>query len=212
MRGVVVAGGAAIALVASAFSAQGAPLPSDAPPGEMRVNLRTVNGSGCPAGTVGVEAAPDRSSFTVNYSQYLARAGAGAEATDARQNCQLVLDVDAPEGYTYAVFGLDHSGYAHLAAGARGLQRSAYYFQGSPSTEEVTHELTGPYDGPWHTSDSDAFEELVWAPCGEDRHLNVNTELRVDAGDADPRQSVSFLAMRATDVPATTYHLTWKQC
>ncbi|MDT0345762.1 DUF4360 domain-containing protein [Streptomyces litchfieldiae] len=212
MSGILVAGGAIAALFASTVSAGSAPAAAEAPPEGVRVGIETVNGSGCPAGTVGVSLSPDRGSFTVNYSEYLARVGAGADPTGFRKNCQLVLNIGSPAGWTYAVSGLDHSGYAHLERGATGEQNSAYYFQGSSGTTSVSHDFTGPYDDEWQTSDSASMGELVWAPCGEQRFLNVNTELRVDAGSSDAEHSVSFLAMRSTDVPATTYHLTWKRC
>jgi hypothetical protein len=54
---------------------------------------------------------------------------------------------------------------------------------------------------------------LVFAPCGVQRNLNVNTELRVSAGTSDPTSTTSFMVMDSTDGSlSTVYHLTWMQC
>lgn len=210
------AAGATAALVAATLGAQGAsavsaaPVASAAPAEQVGISIETVNGSGCPSGTAKVTAASDNSSITVTYSDYLAQVGVGADPTDVRKNCQLVLDVDAPSGYTYAIFGLDHRGYAYLQDGATARQQARYYFQGEPDAVLTSHDFTGPYQGSWHTSDT--MEELHWAPCDAERFLNVNTELRVNAGGSDWRESPSFMAMRSTETPGSTFHLAWKRC
>jgi hypothetical protein len=214
MPGILAAGGAAVALFAAALSAQGgqgAPATEAAPSEATQVSIETVNGSGCPAGTAKVSVSSDNSTLTVTYSDYYALVGVGAAPTDFRKNCELALNVKQPAGYTYAIFGLDYSGHAHIESGATGTQRSEYFFQGSTGGVVRSHTITGPYDGDWSTSDN-TEDQLVWAPCDAQRFLNVNTELRVDAGSSDTAHSASLLAMRSTDVPASTYHLTWKKC
>ncbi|GAB3965887.1 hypothetical protein GCM10027615_11920 [Plantactinospora veratri] len=80
---------------------------------------------------------------------------------------------------------------------------------GSSSTAQTSHEFTGPYNGGWRTSDRAAA--LVYAPCGEARNLNVNTELRVDGGNAD--NGTSFMAMDSSRGSVrSVYHLSWKEC
>ncbi|BCK68336.1 hypothetical protein Srufu_022890 [Streptomyces libani subsp. rufus] len=52
----------------------------------------------------------------------------------------------------------------------------------------------------------------MYAPCGEERYFNINTEMRVDAKSADPK-STSYMAMDSTDGSINTlYHFAWKQC
>ena len=57
MSGVLLAGGAAAALFASAFSAQGVSPTPDVPPEKIQISVNTVNGSGCPKGTAAVAVA-----------------------------------------------------------------------------------------------------------------------------------------------------------
>jgi hypothetical protein len=185
-----------------------------APPTDrIIIDVVTVNGSGCPAGTAAVAVSPDNTAFTVTYSQYLAQVGVGAKKTDFRKNCQLNLRVHVPQGFTYAVAQADYRGFAHLENGATGLERANYYFQGTSPTASATHPLNGPYDDDWQTTDSTDLASLVFAPCGEERNLNINTELRVNAGTSDPTTTNSFVSMDSTDGSIKTiYHFAWKKC
>jgi hypothetical protein len=205
-------------LLASLFAPQSA-APADVqaasapPPGRVTVEVVTVNGSGCRAGTAAVAAASDNTAFTVTYSDYLAQVGVGAAPTDFRKNCQLALQVHVPQGFTFAIAQADYRGFAHLVSGASGLQRANYYFQADSATAFVSHPFGGPLSDYWQTTDRTAEAALVFAPCGEERILNVNTELRVNAGSSDPSKTTSFMAMDSTDGSVrTVYHFAWKEC
>ncbi|MEE6258314.1 DUF4360 domain-containing protein [Plantactinospora sonchi] len=177
---------------------------------KIAISVETVNGSGCPAGTANVSTAADNTAFTITYSDYLAQAGGGARPTDARKNCQLNLRVQVPQGLTYAISQVDLQGFAHLRRGATGLQVSHYYFTGMSATAQTSHEFTGPYSDDWRATDRAAT--LVYAPCDQQRLLNINTELRVDAGSADA-ESTSFMTMDSTRGSVrSVYHLSWRQC
>src|SRR6188474_114001 len=98
------------------------------------IDVVTVNGSGCPAGTAAVAVSPDNTAFTVTYSTYLAQVGVGATPIDMRKNCQLNIVVHVPQGFTYAIAQADYRGFAHLASGATAIERANYYFQGTSPT------------------------------------------------------------------------------
>ncbi|MQS17666.1 DUF4360 domain-containing protein [Streptomyces kaniharaensis] len=207
---VLAATGVAASLFSSpAFGADSLPTPPD----RIVIDVATVNGSGCPAGTAAVAVSPDNTAFTVTYSSYLAQVGVGSKPTDFRKNCQLNLRVHVPQGFTYAIASADYRGFAHLEAGATAAQRASYYFQGQPETTYRTHRFSGPRDDNWQATDTVDIAALVFAPCGEQRNFNINTELRVGAGSSDPASTTSFMTMDSTDGSINTvYHLAWKQC
>jgi hypothetical protein len=187
---------------------------SDAPPPEkIVVDLVTVNGSGCPAGTAAVSVNPDSTKVMLSFSQYFAAAGVGAALVDSRKNCQVNFIIHAPQGYSYAIPGATYTGFAELARGAIGTVRTNYYFTGSSATNLVQHVLRGPLSDTWALEDQLPLESLLWSPCGELRNVNANTELRVYAGTSDPAATSSFLVMDSLGIDASvTYHLRWKRC
>jgi hypothetical protein len=183
------------------------------PPDHITIDVVTVNGSGCPAGTAAVAVAPDNKAFTVTYSDFLAQVGVGARPTDFRKNCQLNLRVNVPQGFTYGIASADYRGFAHLEQGATGMERANYYFQGMSQTEYRSHSYAGPFSDDWQATDTTELAAIVYHPCGELRNFNINTELRVNAGKSDPKTTTSFMSMDSTDGSIdTTYHFSWKEC
>ncbi|MFH8799757.1 DUF4360 domain-containing protein [Streptomyces sp. NPDC017936] len=206
-------GSAAAALVTAALPAH---TPSSVfdnpPPDKIVIDVATVNGSGCPAGTAAVAVSEDNTAFTVTYSDYLAQAGGNSDPTAFRKNCQLSLVVHVPQGFTYAIASADYRGFASLQPGASAVQRASYYFQGSSSTVFKNHTFTGAYNDNWQATDVTDWAQLVYAPCGVQRNFNINTELRVNAGTSSPGK-VSFMTMDSTDGDiSTVYHMAWKEC
>ncbi|HEX2132832.1 MAG TPA: DUF4360 domain-containing protein [Actinophytocola sp.] len=206
MLSMIAAAGMALSIVATPATAQ-----DDRPSERITVDVVTVNGSGCPAGTAAVATASDNTAFTVTYSDYVAQVGRGADPTDMRKNCQLSLRVHIPSGFTYAIAQADYRGFAHLAHGAEATQQASYYIQGTSPTRRSSHPIDGAYSDNWQFTDRTEVAELVYAPCGEERNLNINTELRVNAGSSG--SASSFVTMDSTDGAASTkYHFSWKRC
>jgi hypothetical protein len=186
---------------------------ADAPPADRIVlDVQSVNGSGCPPGTAGIAVLSDNTGFRVTYREFLARAGGSVDPTDFRKNCQLSLLVHVPQGFTFAIASAEYRGRARLESGASALQRTNYYFQGSPSNHYVDHSFAGPLSALWETRDVTPVAELVYAPCGEYRGLNVNTELRVDEGSQNANKT-SSMSMRSSEGNVDTiYNFHWKHC
>jgi hypothetical protein len=77
-------------------------------------------------------------------------------------------------------------------------------------TTTVVHNIKTPLDDNWIASDEVPIASVAWHPCGEQRNLNINTELRVAKGTST---AVSYVTMDSTDGSITTqYHLAWRKC
>ncbi|MGW0391858.1 DUF4360 domain-containing protein [Streptomyces sp. NPDC003042] len=199
--------GSLVALVPSS----GAAAPT-APSERVTVDVATVNGSGCRPGSATVAVAPDNSAFTVTYSEYVAQAGGGVSAVEGRKNCLLSLIVHVPQGFTYAVAKVDYRGFGSLREGAIGTQKASYYFQGMSQTAYRTHKFHGELDDNWQATDTTGVQALAYAPCGEKRNFNINTELRAEVGTSDPAKT-SYMTLDSTDGGINSvYHFSWKQC
>jgi hypothetical protein len=148
------------------------------------LEIVTVNGSGCPAGDADVKT--DGRTFTVGYHTFLARAGGGSSPLDQRKNCQLNIRVNVPQGYTYGLARTTYEGYAHLQEGATGLARISTYLQGTSPTATVSQPFTGPFSDDWALQYRPGPADVQWSPCGSPRNININAEVRVSLGTADP--------------------------
>lgn len=213
-KGIAVSAAAAIAglAVTAGLAAPASAAPLRRGPDGVTIEIATVNGSGCPAGTAAVAVSEDKEAFTVTYSEYMAQAGGSSSPTDFRKNCQLNMKVHVPQGFTYAIASADYRGFAWLEPGATAVEKASYYFQGMPLTSAISHTLKGEYADNWQFTDTNDVAQLVYKPCGEERNFNINTELRVLKGTSDPA-NVSFISMDSTDGSIkTTYHFAWQQC
>ncbi|MDX3663493.1 DUF4360 domain-containing protein [Streptomyces sp. ID05-26A] len=203
----------AAALLASAIIIPPGAPDETPPPDHITIDIVTVNGSGCPAGTAAVAVSEDNKAFTVTYSDYLAQVGVGARPTDFRKNCQLNLRVNVPQGFTYGIAQADYRGFAHLERGAYAIQKANYYFQGMSQNDSAQHRYNGPHSDDWQATDQTEVAAIVYSPCGEKRNFNINTELRVYPGSSNTATTTSFVSMDSTDGAIdTTYQFSWKTC
>lgn len=210
-------GGMTMAMaLAAALLSPGAATEERPPPGSVRIEPAVVSGSGCAVWpTTSVAVAPDNSGFTMSFGSSPVQVGVGSKPGDARKNCQFAMDVQVPKGFTYAVTGKEHTGYAHLAKGASGQLTVGHYFEGVSGRSSRTYRFTGPYDDAWLASDFDDIGINTYAPCGERRYLVLTTELRVDAGTSDPATTTSVLGLNDMDPGGTAtarYRLAWQRC
>jgi hypothetical protein len=184
--------------------------PNAAAPGGVTLAV-TANGSGCrPGGTVRTNVDRDNNGFRAEFDQLAAMAGGRAQPVDARRNCQFNLRVNGmPDGYQYTVVDAVYRGFGHLAAGATGLQRTTYYFQGSTDSVSPEHRFAGPLNDFWTVRDRGP---TVWSPCHLQRNANINLELRASAGAPAPAP-LSFLSMTSWENRAfARFRLAWRTC
>src|SRR4051812_15956096 len=140
MRKMILIGSAISALLASLLigsPASAAPViwtPVPPPSDHIVIDIVTVIGSGCPAGSYAVAPAPDNTAFTVTYSNYVATVPAGTGVFTVRRNCQINILVHVPTGFTYAIAQADYRGWYSLAPRASFTESALYYFQGQSGT------------------------------------------------------------------------------
>ncbi|MEU4160164.1 DUF4360 domain-containing protein [Actinoplanes sp. NPDC026670] len=181
---------AAVLTTALAIPLAAAPAQAAAAAPAITVEVIASNGSGCAPGTASVVSNGDNTGFRVRYRDFVAEAGGGAAVIDRRKNCQLGVLVTIPDGWTIAIASANYRGKAFLRSGASALQRTSYYWQGTTTTERKDVTFTGPLNGLWTTWD--VAPVLTYAECGSQSVLNVNTELRVDAGASTGTSSMSM--------------------
>jgi hypothetical protein len=178
------------------------------PSAKVTLAVAAAAGSGCAPGTAAVVANSDNTGFRVRYSDFVAQAGGSADPTDSRKNCQVAVLVTVPAGWTFGIAEANYRGRAKLRAGATGLQRTNYYWQGSSENNSIEQTFTGPLNTVWSTKD--VAPVLTYTPCGGSKILNINSELRVNEGTST---GTSSLSMRTSDGDVDTlFNFSWAQC
>lgn len=170
----------------------------------------SYGGSGCPAGTARAVVAPDLKSFTMIFDNYIVNA-AGSNSLD-RKNCQILINFQFPQGWSYSVARMDYRGYYNISAGARGSQTALYYFQGNLQQARLNTVFQGPTEGDYTISDTLGINNLVWSPCGSLSGLNINTSLIAQVGHNNRNGYATLTTDSADGSIQTTYALQWQKC
>ncbi|MEV6235727.1 DUF4360 domain-containing protein [Lentzea sp. NPDC051838] len=173
------------------------------PPGRVTIDIVTVAGTGCRAGSSSVSVQPDNSRFTLDHGEVIGWVGGAAKPADARKICRAQLRITPPQGYTYALAPTTYRGWVHLEPGATATVRFTHTFQGE-MPHESTHHFSGPDDDYWERADP----EGPGLPCGQAKLVTIVTDVRVSLGSADPKRN-SYLA---TDAFSTEHRFTWTRC
>jgi hypothetical protein len=189
-------------------------LPSAVPAADqIHIEDLVYNGTGCPLGSADASVAADGSSFRLRFGEeFVAELGTGVPLLESRKNCQVLLRLQVPQGFTFAIAAVDYRGHANIATGAQGFQKATYYFQGEAEQVSTTRTLDGPFNDDWHFRDQIPIAELVWAPCGIERALNINAQVRL-ARSASSTRSRSLIAMDSERGRLEqVFSLRWRRC
>ncbi len=170
----------------------------------------SYGGSGCPAGSARAVVAPDLKSFTMIFDRYIVNAQ-GSNSID-RKNCQILINFQFPQGWSYSIARMDYRGFYNLSAGASGSQQALYYFQGNLQQARLNTIFRGPTSGDYTISDTLGINNLVWSPCGSISGLNVNTYLLAQVGPNNPNGYAMLTTDSADGSVQTTYSLQWQKC
>jgi hypothetical protein len=195
-----------VAVLGSCVIASGA-MAQEAPEW-VRIRSITYAGSGCQAGTVAQNVAPDRLAFTLLFDSYIAEVGPHISLANSRRNCQINIDLDYPSGWTYTVYSVDYRGFAKLDPGVNAIQKASYYFQGGSGPSKETR-FYGPLEKDYRLRDT--FGNETWSQCRSVRSLNINTQVRLENRFA-PHNSGLITVDSIDGQVIQTYGFVWRRC
>lgn len=176
-----------------------------AAPVAATINVVAANGSGCPAGTssesmVAVTSDPaDSSAAVLEYSNFLVSAGGDASTSSSYLACTVLLDVQVPSGYTFALPVFENSGYASVLDGAKATVNTRMYYTNSALTFSVSDTITGPYNDDWRMSSRDNISSAgIYRPCGQGVYVGLLTVVALSGTPttAGAYSSVSLIQQR----------------
>ena len=181
---------------------------AQAAPG-LQLGVPSYGGSGCPAGSASVSLAPDNSSVSILFDQYIVEAGGATGRTLDRKSCNLAIPVSVPHGYSISLVQVDYRGYNALPMGARSQFNVEYFFAGARGPRK-TKNFFGPQSSDYMLTDSLIAEAVVWSACGAQTQLRVNSSMNVFT-NSSMQQALS--TVDSADVSAgLIYAIQWRRC
>jgi Domain of unknown function (DUF4360) len=210
-RAGLLAGAAALLLTTATAQAAG-PDPST-----VYVQSIRFDGTGCPAGSVGLSFANDRLTFTLIFDQFVASAGPGIDTSENRKTCDLALLLKAPVGWSWAVAGVDVRGFVSVPDPASG--RISVEFQ-YPQTVNpafypaLSTTFAGPIARDYLAHAETPPMQLDWSRCGGANTLRFRVTAEIVGGGAAPSQitadSIDGRIIQGSSMGG--YRLVWQRC
>jgi hypothetical protein len=180
-------------------------------PSHVRLRSLTYAGTGCPAGTVAENLSADFRALTLLFDSFVAEVGPYVSRSEARKNCQLNIDLDYPQGWSYALASVEYRGYVSLDTNVSAAHSTAYYHSGKPTQATLQTNLRGPISKDFQLSDQFGLASYVWSPCDARRSLNLNTQIRID--NSRNRHGSGLMTLEYLRSGAShRYGLVWKRC
>jgi hypothetical protein len=176
---------------------------------EVSIRQITVNGSGCPPGSVASSLSDDATQFTLLFSNFIASSGRGVSAPENRKNCQINLDIRYPNGWSYSVATVDFRGFVSVPRGVTAVQRSNYYFSGQTLQASVESRWSGPRSEDYLVRNQVPIDKVVWSACGRTERGNINTQIRLEG---DLTQSAQMTVDSIDGTLQQIYGIQWRRC
>lgn len=138
-------------------------------------------GSGCPAGSVAVNAAPDWKTLTLEFDKFVVSTGPGISITESRKHCNVKIILRLPQKAMHvAVRTVDYQGFVNLDNKVAAMLTSAIY---TPRTVEQKTDVVASWEGPLsedYSFTGDIAQPVFSANPGDTVSLMIDSIARVD--------------------------------
>ena len=158
-------------------------------------------GSGCPEQQLESEFA-DANTLSINLiSGMEVTSSPEGPISSTRKNCLMVIDIDYPNNWQYALVSATLAGEASIAPSAVAVHKISAHYQGYSTDMIAQLTLSDKEDVTYN--ESIEFQPEEWSPCGRKRHLVKNIQTRIRGTD-----DLSYIRSQ----PQTEIQLKWKRC
>jgi hypothetical protein len=185
---------------------------ADAPnPNEVYIANYQYTGNGCQNGSVATLLSGDAKVLTLLFDSFLveARGGPWGGSTRMQKSCKVDIQLQVPQGYSYAIFNVNTRGFASLSNHDAEARLASRYAFGTRSLELGRVDMRGPYTGDYDSNRSAPLESLVWSACGENRMLTLTTDIEAKARSL----ARAMLTVDSVDASITQeYGIRWRTC
>lgn len=175
-----------------------------------------LTGSGCSESDASASVTPDGTFLSVLFDNFKAEIGNGSsnpQAQALKKQCTVLIDMDVPFGYQYALETTEFRGFAALPASAYGYHRFTQLVpNGVPNMRET--QLRGPI--------GDNYESIVrqkpgrspWSVCNSPQQtVQILAELSVAYLPRTTDRSMAQINLDSVDTGVQSrFKMTWRPC
>jgi hypothetical protein len=104
-----------------------------------RIKAVQYAGSGCPPGTASSSIVNGGTTVTLGFSEYGAQTGGLSQPKDARRNCNVLLDLEYPVGWSYSVATTILQGDATVPKHCKATLGALYSWSGRRDVVRTPH-------------------------------------------------------------------------
>lgn len=148
------------------------------PTGHVSVRNVSYAGSGCSFGSADASLSPNFDSLVVGLDDMYLSVPPLSSRNDLRKNCQFNIDLAIPAGYSYAIAGVSALYNAEIPTHSSVVLHARSYRSGSAATLSLASTIRGLKSEAVRFTAQVSDQSLQWSPCGSNRMLNLNLELR----------------------------------
>lgn len=176
-----------------------------------------LTGSGCSEASASASITPDGQLLSVLFDNYSAEIGIGSQnpnATSIKKDCRVLIDVDVPFGYQYAIEQTEYRGFAALPASAYGFHRFTQVIpnQRVPSLREA--QLRGPLSGNYEVRVMQKPGRSPFSNCNQAQQtIQLLSELSVAYLPNSRDRQMAMINLDSVDTGINSrFKLSWRAC
>ena len=183
------------------------------------VSIRGVrlSGTGCNSSSASAAITPDGKTLSLIFDNFMVDIGEGSsnpQATSLKKSCQVLIDVDVPDGYQYGLTETDYRGFAALPASAYGMHRFTQIIPNQPIPSAREAQLKGPVAADYAVAILQKPQRVVYSPCHQKAQtIQILAELQVAYYPNQSNRSIAQINLDSIDTGVnSTFKLNWKSC
>jgi hypothetical protein len=175
-----------------------------------------LTGSGCSEADASANVTPDGTFLSVLFDNFKAEIGNGSsnpQMAALKKQCTVLIDMDVPFGYQYALETTEFRGFAALPASAYGYHRFTQLVQnGIPNMRET--QLRGPIGNNYESVVRQKPGRSPWSVCNSPQQtVQILAELSVAYLPNTVDRSMAQINLDSVDTGVQSrFKMTWRPC
>ena len=175
-----------------------------------------LTGNGCNDSSASASITPDGTYLSILFDNFKAEIGTGSanpQLAALKRQCTVLIDMDVPFGYQYALETTEFRGFAALPASAYGYHRFTQLVpNGVPNMRET--QLRGPIGSNYETIVRQKPGRSPWSVCNSPQQtVQILAELSVAYLPGSRDRAMAQINLDSVDTGVQSrFKMTWKAC